>query len=72
MPEKKTVQRARRLKKEGKSPSQQAGVFVEEEMHEAKRGRGAASRKQAIAIALSVARKSGAKIPPPPRYKAPK
>lgn len=29
-------------------------------------------RKQAIAIALSVARKSGAKIPPPPRYKAPK
>lgn len=65
MPEKTTVQRARRLKREGKRPTTQAGAFVREEMHHVREGRhGASSRKQAIAIGLSKARKSGVKIPP--------
>jgi hypothetical protein len=33
MPEKKTIERARKAKKDGKSSSTQAGEFVREEMH---------------------------------------
>lgn len=33
MPEKQTVENARRAKREGKAPSTQAGEFVREEVH---------------------------------------
>ena len=60
MPEKKTIERARRDKRQGKSTSTQAGEFVREEMHHIREGKhGARSTKQAIAIGLSKARRSG-------------
>src|SRR5256885_10514509 len=66
MPEKKTIEKARKDKREGKSPSTQAGEFVREEIHHIREGKhGARSTKQAIAIALSEARRSGVKLPPP-------
>jgi len=68
MPEKQTLERARRDAREGKSPSTQAGEFVREEMDHIREGRhGAASAKQAIAIGLSKARRAGVKLPPPKR-----
>jgi len=71
MPEKETIQRARRDKAQGKSPSTQAGEFVREEIHHVREGKhGARSPKQAIAIGLSKARRSGVKLPPPGRGKA--
>src|ERR1700732_1405175 len=64
MPEKETMERAREDAREGKSPSSQAGEFVREEMHHIREGKhGAASTKQAIAIGLSQARRSGVKLP---------
>ncbi len=70
MPEKRTVQRARRAKRQGKPPTTQAGAFVEEEMHHVRRGKhGAKSRKQVVAIGLSKARRAGVKLPPPPGRK---
>jgi hypothetical protein len=67
MPEKATLERARRDKREGKSPSTQAGEFVREEMHHIREGKhGARSTKQAIAIGLSKARRAGVKLPTPP------
>src|SRR2546426_9371279 len=66
MPEKRTVKRARRDKRQGKAPSTQAGEFVREEMEHIRRGKhGARSTKQAIAIGLSKARRSGVKLAPP-------
>src|ERR671930_81723 len=66
MPEKKTIERARRDKREGKSPSTQAGEFVREEMEHIRKGKhGARSTKQAIAIGLSKARQAGVDLPPP-------
>src|SRR5436309_13363125 len=60
MPEKKTLERARRDKREGKSPSTQAGEFVRETMEHIREGKhGARSTKQAIAIGLSKARRGG-------------
>jgi hypothetical protein len=60
MPKKSTAQKARRIQRSGKKSSTAAGPFVREEMHKRKRGGGAArSRKQAIAIGLSKARRSG-------------
>jgi hypothetical protein len=60
MPTKKTVQRARAAKRQGKKPTTQAGEFIREEMRKMKRGSGTArSRKQAVAIGLSEARRSG-------------
>jgi hypothetical protein len=54
MPEKQTIKRARKAKREGKAPSTQAGEFVREEIEQVRRGRhGARSPKQAIAIGLS-------------------
>ncbi|MGH6673314.1 MAG: hypothetical protein ACRECV_15250 [Xanthobacteraceae bacterium] len=51
MPRKETIERARRDKHEGKSPSTQAGEFVHEEIDKIRRGEhGARSTKQAIAI----------------------
>ena len=66
MPEKQTIERARRDKREGKSPSTQAGEFVREEVHHVREGKhGARSAKQAIAIGLSKARRAGVNLPPP-------
>jgi hypothetical protein len=66
MPEKKTLDRARKDKREGKAPSTQAGEFVREEMDHIREGKhGARSTKQAIAIGLSKARRAGVKLPPP-------
>ena len=68
MPEKQTVQRARRDARQGKAPSTQAGEFVREEMHHVREGKhGARSTKQAIAIGLSKARRSGVKLSAPPK-----
>jgi hypothetical protein len=71
MPEKKTQERARRDKSQGKAPSTQAGEFVKEEMDHVREGKhGARSAKQAIAIGLSKARRSGVKLPPPKKASA--
>ena len=65
MPEKRTIERAARDKREGKSPSTQAGEFVREEIHHIREGKhGARSTKQAIAIGLSKARRAGVALPP--------
>ncbi len=67
MPEKATIRRARRDKREGKAPTTQAGEFVREEIHHVREGKhGARSTKQAIAIGLSKARRAGVKLSPPP------
>jgi hypothetical protein len=63
MPEKETMERARKDKRAGKSASTQAGEFVREEMHHIRAGKhGAKNTKQAIAIGLSKARRSGVKL----------
>src|SRR5687768_18597691 len=68
MPTKKTTERARKAKRQGKSPSTQAGEFVREEIHHVREGKhGARSTKQAIAIGLSKARRAGVKLPAPER-----
>lgn len=67
MPEKRTVERARKKAREGKSPTTQAGEFVREEIHHVREGKhGARSPKQAIAIGLSKARRAGVRLPAPP------
>ncbi|HET9594573.1 MAG TPA: DUF6496 domain-containing protein [Anaeromyxobacteraceae bacterium] len=64
MPEKKTMKRARKAKRAGKAATTQAGAFVGEEMRHKKRGKHPVkSRKQAIAIGLSKARRAGVKVP---------
>src|SRR4051794_41377765 len=72
MPEKATIERARRDKRQGKAPTTQAGEFVREEIEHVPRGEhGARSTKQAIAIGLSKARRAGVNLPqPPPTAKA--
>lgn len=66
MPEKRTLERARRDKLQGKAPSTQAGEFVREEMDHIREGKhGARSTKQAIAIGLSKARRAGVDLKPP-------
>ena len=66
MPEKETIERARRDAREGKAPSTQAGEFVREEMDHIREGKhGARSTKQAIAIGLSKARRAGVPLSPP-------
>jgi hypothetical protein len=68
MPEKKTLERARKAKREGKSETTQAGEFVKEEIEHVREGKhGARSTKQAIAIGLSKARRAGVALPPPRR-----
>jgi hypothetical protein len=72
MPEKRTIERARRDKQEGKAPSTQAGEFIREEMEHIREGKhGARSPKQAIAIGLSKARRSGVDLPPPKKGSVP-
>src|SRR5262245_14220337 len=66
MPEKKTLQAAARDKRQGKSPSTQAGEFVREEIHHVREGKhGVRSTKQAIAIGLSKARRAGVNLQAP-------
>lgn len=66
MPEKKTIERARKDAREGKAATTQAGEFVREEMDHIREGKhGARSTKQAIAIGLSKARRAGVKLAPP-------
>src|SRR5436309_13171962 len=71
MPERRTMQKARKDKRAGKSTTTQAGEFVREEIHKIRRGQhGARSPQQAIAIGLSEARRAGVKLPPPVKGKA--
>src|SRR6185295_1032371 len=66
MPERRTLERARKDKREGKAPTTQAGEFVREEIEHIREGKhGARSAKQAIAIGLSKARRAGVKVPAP-------
>jgi hypothetical protein len=66
------------LKKNMAKYSKKAQEKVEENLHEMKKGelrsgrsnKKVTSRKQAIAIGLSEARKAGAKVPKPPKKKA--
>jgi hypothetical protein len=70
MPEKRTLERARKDRREGKSASTQAGEFVREEMEHIREGKhGARSSKQAIAIGLSKARRAGVDLKPPAKGK---
>ena len=69
MPKQAAKKRARRDASQGKKPSQ-AGEFVREEMREYKSGsKNVRSRKQAIAIGLSEARRSGVKLGAPGKGK---
>src|ERR1700704_6194447 len=71
MPEEDATERAREDKREGKSPSTQAGEFVREEMDHIREGKhGARSPEQAIAIGLSKARRAGVKLSAPRGGKA--
>jgi Family of unknown function (DUF6496) len=66
MPDKKTIERAKRDLREGKSPSTAAGEFVHEEIGHIRKGKhGARSPQQAIAIGLSEARRAGVPLKPP-------
>lgn len=66
MPEKETLERAGKDKREGKAASTQAGEFVREEIEHIREGKhGARSAKQAIAIGLSKARRAGVKLAAP-------
>ena len=64
MPEKRTVEAAKKDLRAGKSASTAAGEFVRQEIHHIREGKhGARSTKQAIAIGLSEARRAGVPIP---------
>ncbi|RZA09786.1 MAG: hypothetical protein EOP11_00490 [Proteobacteria bacterium] len=64
MPDKKTMQRVEKDKREGKSASTQAGEFVRETVDHIREGKhGAKNAKQAIAIGLAKARRAGIKLP---------
>ena len=66
MPEKRTIERAKRAKRKGRSAGTQAGEFVREEIHHIREGKhGARSTKQAIAIGLAKARRAGVDLEPP-------
>lgn len=69
MPDKEDAEvrrRARRDAREGKAPTTQAGEFVREEMRHVRSGKhGVQSKKQAVAIGLSKARRAGVKLAPP-------
>lgn len=71
MPEKKTVAAAKQDKRAGKSASTQAGKFVKEQIDHVREGKhGVRNTKQAIAIGLSEARRSGVKLAAPAKGKA--
>ncbi len=72
MPDKETIERAKKDKRQGKAPSTQAGEFVREEFEHIREGKhGARSTKQAIAIGLSKARRAGVGLPPPKKGAVP-
>jgi hypothetical protein len=67
MPTKATVRRAKHQLRTGKRPTTAAGEFVREEIEHVRQGKhGVRSTKQAIAIGLSKARRSGVPLKPPP------
>jgi hypothetical protein len=67
MPDQRTIEKARKLKRSGKARTTAAGEFVHAEMRRIRRGEhGARSPEQAIAIGLSKARRAGVG-PKPPR-----
>lgn len=71
MPEKRSIERARKDQREGKAATTQAGEFIREEIHKIRHGEhGARSPEQAIAIGLSEARRAGVKLPPPKKGEA--
>ena len=61
------------MPKYGKKAQEQVGEVIKEfeegRLRSGRSGRRVTSRKQAIAIGLSEARKKGAKVPPAPRKK---
>lgn len=66
MPEENAIEKARKAKEEGKSPSTQAGESVRQEIHHVREGKhGARSPQQTIAIGLSKARRAGVSLPAP-------
>ena len=66
MPDKSTIEKAKKDEAQGKSANTQAGEFVHDEIKKIRKGKhGARSAKQAIAIGLSEARRAGVKLPPP-------
>lgn len=66
MPEKATIEAARKDLREGKSASTAAGEFVRQEIDHIREGKhGARSTKQAIAIGLSEARRAGIPLKQP-------
>jgi len=70
MPDRTAKKEAEADRKAGKSPSTQAGHFVEAEIEEKRKHKGPAkTNKQAVAIGLSKARKAGIKIPDNPKKK---
>ena len=71
MPNKTTIERARKDRRQGKAPTTQAGEFVREEIDKIRRGEhGARSPEQAIAIGLSMARRAGVPLRPPRKGQA--
>src|SRR5215813_14255716 len=66
MPDQIAIKKAKQDKKEGKSPSTQAGEFVKREIDKVRSGEhGVRNTKQAIAIGLSEARRAGVDLKPP-------
>jgi hypothetical protein len=66
MPTKSTVRKAKADLARGKRPSTAAGELVREEIEHVRRGKhGARSTRQAIAIGLAKARRSGVPLQPP-------
>lgn len=64
------MKRAQEDAREGQKPTTQAGEFVREEMHRLKEGSGnVRSRRQAVAIGLSEARRAGVKLGTPRKGK---
>jgi hypothetical protein len=67
VPDKRTVEKAKRDLARGKRPSTAAGEFVREEIKHVRQGRhGARSPEQAIAIGLAKARRAGVPLPEQP------
>jgi hypothetical protein len=71
MPKKTTVEKAKRVLRQGKSPSTAAGEFIREEMERMEAGdKGVRSQKQAVAIGLAKARRAGVPLKPQGETKA--
>ncbi len=65
MAQKKTMERMRRLRRAGRPASGKAKTFVRKEMKALQHGKSRVkSRKQAVAVGVGKARRSGVKMPP--------